>query len=128
MTGRARGYLLDTTALAALGGNQRVSMLIAMAPHSHLPLYAPVTCLDVADRIRPGIARHAGQIPAVETMDLTYAAVLELRERTADLPLDVAHVVSLARPSPEWLTGLIVVTARPQLYAPFDLPVYPITG
>jgi hypothetical protein len=58
----ARGYLLDTTALTALASSQRVSMLIATAPHFHLPLYAPVSCVDAADRIRPGIARHVGQI------------------------------------------------------------------
>lgn len=47
---------------------------------SHLPIYTPVTCLDAADRIRPGIARHIGRIAAVEAVDLTYSAVLDLRE------------------------------------------------
>ncbi len=125
-TTEARGFLLDTTALTALAYSRRVSILIATAPHFHLPLYAPVTCVDAADRIRPGIARHIGRIPAVEPVDLTYSAVLDLRERTPQTALDVAHVVSLAHPSPDWSAGLIVATAQPDLYASFDLPTYPI--
>ncbi|MGH4014698.1 MAG: hypothetical protein ACRDSL_12390 [Pseudonocardiaceae bacterium] len=120
----ARGYLLDTTALTALASSRRVSILITTAPYFHLPLYAPVTCLDAADRIRPGIARHVGRIPAVEPVDLTYSAVLDLRERTPQMALDVAHVVSLARPCPDWSTGLIVATAQPNLYTGLDLPIY----
>ncbi|MGH3934735.1 MAG: hypothetical protein ACRDS1_07140 [Pseudonocardiaceae bacterium] len=122
----ARGYLLDTTALTALPSSRRVSILLTTAPHFHLPLYAPVTCVDAADRIRPGIARHIGRVPAVEPVDLTYSAVLDLRERTRQLALDVAHVVSLAHPSLDWSAGLIVATAQPDVYAGFDLPIYPI--
>ncbi|MGH3939462.1 MAG: hypothetical protein ACRDTG_12680 [Pseudonocardiaceae bacterium] len=122
----ARGYLLDTTALTALPSSRRVSTLITTAPHFHLPLYTPVSCLDAADRIRPGIARHVGQIPAVEPVDLTFSAVLDLRERTPQLALDVAHVISLAHPSPDWAAGLIVATTQPDRYADFDLPIYPL--
>ncbi|MFN2494777.1 MAG: hypothetical protein ABR608_02545 [Pseudonocardiaceae bacterium] len=121
-----RGYLLDTTALTALPSSRRISILITTAPHFHLPLYAPVTCLDAADRIRPGIARHVGRIAAVEPIDLTYSAVLDLRERTPRLALDMAHVVSLALPSPDWSVGLIVATAQPDRYAGFELPIYPV--
>jgi len=122
----ARGYLLDTTALAALGSSRRVSVLLTTAPHFHLPIYAPVPCVDAADRIRPGIARHVGRIAAVETVDLTYSAVLDLRERTSQATLDVAHVIALARPSPDWSAGLIVATTRPTQYAGHDLPIYPV--
>ena len=104
-----------------------MSTLIATAPHFHLPLYAPVTCVDAADRVRPGIARHIGWILVVEPVDLTYATVLDLREHRPQTALDVAHVVSLARPNSEWSAGLIVATARPDLYGAFDLPIYPIT-
>lgn len=120
----ARGYLLDTTALAALASSWRMSTLIATAPHFHLSLYAPVSCVDAADRIQPGIARHIGQISAVEPIDLTYSAVLDLRERTPQTALDVAHVVNLAHPSLDWSARLIVVTAKRDLYAGFDLPLY----
>ncbi|MGH3873384.1 MAG: hypothetical protein ACRDSR_18055 [Pseudonocardiaceae bacterium] len=127
MTGTdARGYLLDTTALTVLASSWRVSTLITTAPHSRLPLYVPVTCVDAADRIRPGIARHIGRITAVELVDLTYSAVLDLRERTPQTALDVAHVVGLAHPSPDWSAGLIVATTQPHLYAGFDLPIYPV--
>ncbi len=98
MTGtEARGYLLDTTALTALPSSRRVSIFVTTAPHFHLPLYAPVTCVDAADRMRPGIARHVGRVPTVEPVDLTHSAVLDLRERTPHMALDIAHVVSLAR-------------------------------
>ncbi len=122
----ARGYLLDATALAALPSSRRVSILIASAPHFHLPLYAPVTCVEAADRMRPGVARHVGRVPAVEPVDLTYSAVLDLREHTPHLALDVAHVVTLAHPSPDWSAGLIVATAQPDAYAGFGLPIYPV--
>jgi hypothetical protein len=122
----ARGYLLDTTALTGLVTSRRVSTLIVTAPHFQLPVYAPVACVDAADRIRPGLAQHVGRITAIEPVDLTYATVLDARERTPELPLPVAHVVSLARPSPDWAAGLIVATARPELYRGFDLPLYPV--
>ncbi len=77
------------------------------------------------DRNR-GIARHVGRIPAVEPLDLTYSAVLDLRERTPQTALDVAHVVSLAHSSTDWSAGLIVATAQPDLYAGVDLPIYPV--
>lgn len=123
----ARGYLLDTTALTALGSSKRVSVLLTTAPHFHLPVYAPVTCVDAADRIRPGIARHIGRIAAVEPVDLTYNAVLSLRERTPKASLDIAHVIALARPSPDWSSGLIVATTRPDHYTGHDLPLYPVS-
>ncbi|HET9144009.1 hypothetical protein [Actinophytocola sp.] len=122
----ARGYLLDTTALAALGTSRRMSTLITAAPRLGLPLYAPVTCIDAADRIRSGIAAHIGRIPAVETLELTYDQVLQLREFAPTAALDVAHVISLARPSAAWPKGLIVATVLPRLYAGHDLAVYSI--
>lgn len=122
-----RGYLLDTTALAALGSSRRMSVLLTTAPLFQLPVYAPVTCVDAADRIRPGIARHIGRIAAVESVDLTYSAVFDLRERTPQKTLDIAHVITLARPSPDWSAGLIVVTSRPERYTGHDIPIYPIS-
>jgi hypothetical protein len=124
----ARGYLLDTSALAALGSSRRMSVLLTAAPQFQLPIYAPVTCVDAADRIRPGVARHVGRIAAVEPVDLTYSAVLDLRERTPAASLDVAHVIALAKPGPDWSTGLIVATTRPDRYIGHDLPIYPVGG
>jgi hypothetical protein len=122
----ARGYLLDTTALAALGTSRRMSTLITAAPRLGLPLYAPVTCVDAADRIRPGIAAHIGRIPAVETLELTYDQVLQLRESTPTAELDVAHVIQLARPSAAWPKGLIVATVLPGRYSCHDLAIYAV--
>jgi hypothetical protein len=61
-----------------------------------------------------------------EPITLTYSAVLDLRERSPQTALDVAHVVSLAHPSADWSTGLIVAIVQPDLYAGFDLPTYPV--
>jgi hypothetical protein len=92
-----RGYLLDTTALTALSSSQRTSVLLITVPHFHLPIYVPVTCIDAADRIRPDIARHIGRIATVEAVDLTYSAVLELREWTPQVPLDLASKIHIER-------------------------------
>jgi hypothetical protein len=124
----ARGYLLDATALAALGSSRRVSvLLLTAAPHFQLQIYAPVTCVDAADRIRPGIARHVGRLDIVEPVDLTYSVVLHLRERTPQESLDIAHVIALARPNPQWFTGLIVATTRPNQYTEHELAIYPVS-
>lgn len=121
---QARGYLLDTSALAALPFSRQVSTLITAAPRMRVPLYAPVTCLDAADRIQPGVARHIARIPAVEPVDLTYGAVLDLRQHTPTVPLDVAHVISLGRPRENRPAGLIIATVLPDLYDGFELRIY----
>jgi hypothetical protein len=116
--------LLDTSALAALPVSRQVSTLIVAAPRMRLPIFAPVTCVDAADRIRPGIARHIARIPAIEPVDLTYGAVLDLREQTPALALDVAHVISLGRAREDRPAGLLVATVRPDLYREFELRIY----
>lgn len=121
-----RGVLLDTTALVALGSSHQASHLITSAARFRRPLFAPVTCVDAADRIRLGIAKHVGQLAAVEIVELTYTHVLNTRERYPDLPPDLAHVIALAHPGPEWPGGLIVATTQPHRYEDFDLPIYPI--
>lgn len=120
------GLLLDTTALAALASSRTVSAIIASAPNLKHPLYAPVTCLDAADRICPGIAKHIGRLPAIEPLELTYADVLHLRQRAPQVALDVAHVIALAQRTPAMPTGLAVATVLPELYAGFDLQINPI--
>jgi hypothetical protein len=122
----ARGYLLDTSALAALPASHEMSLLVSAGPRFDWALYAPVTCVEAADRVRPGIARHIGRIPAVELLDLTYEDVVDIRERAPKLPLDVAHVLSLAQPTANWPAGLIVTTVLPDLYKGFDVRIYPV--
>jgi len=121
---RSGGYLLDTSALAALPFSRQVSTLIVAAPRMRLPIFAPVTCIDAADRIQPGIARHVARIPAIEPVDLTFGAVLDLRAHTPAIPLDVAHVISLGLPREDRPAGLLVATVRPDLYADFEVRVY----
>jgi hypothetical protein len=120
---KPRGHLLDTSALVGLKTRAEVSRIVATAPHFHVALYAPVACVDAADRIEPGIARHVGRLPAIETIDLTYDAVLQGREMTPDLPLPVAQVLYLARM--DW-SRPVVTTAEPDLYRRFGIDVYPI--
>ena len=121
-----RGYLLDTSALAALPKSHEMSLLVSAGPHFDWALYAPVTCVEAADRIRPGIARHIGRIPAVELLDLTYEDIVDMRERAPTAPVDVAHVITLAQPGASWPNGLIVTTVLPDLYNGFDLRLYPV--
>jgi hypothetical protein len=103
-----------------------VSAIVASAPNLEQKLYAPVTCLEAADRIRPGIARHIGRLPAIEPLDLTYADLLSLRQCAPEAALDVAHVIALARPTPIMPGGLAVATVMPELYAGFNLLINPI--
>ncbi|HEU5473606.1 MAG TPA: hypothetical protein VFV67_23410 [Actinophytocola sp.] len=103
-----------------------MSAIVASAPNLKLPLYAPVTCLDAADRICPGIVQHIGRLPAIEPLELTFADLLRLRHRAPHVALDVAHVIALALPTPTMPGGLAVATVVPELYADFDLHVNPI--
>lgn len=125
-TANSGGLLLDTTALVALASSRSVSAIIASAPTLERKLYAPVTCLDAADRICPGIAEHIGRLPAIEPLELTYADVLYLRRLAPKVALDVAHVTALARPTPTMPEGMAVATVVPELYAGFDLRINPI--
>jgi hypothetical protein len=125
-TAHPGGLLLDTTALAALASSRSVSAIVASAPTLKQKLYAPVTCLDAADRICPGIAKHIGRLPAIEPLELSFADVLDLRQRAPHIALDVAHVIALARPTPTMPGGLAVATVLPELYAGFDLQINPI--
>lgn len=120
------GLLLDTTALAALASSRSMSAIIAAAPNLERKLFAPVTCLDAADRICPGIAKHVAQLPAIEPLDLSYADLLHMRQCAPQASLDVAHVIALARPTPITPGGLAVATVMPELYAGFDLLINPI--
>ena len=124
--GNPRGLLLDTTALAALASSRSTSAIIASAPNLEHKLYAPVTCLDAADRIQPGIARHVGRLSAIEPLDLTYADLLAMRRCAPQAALDVAHVIALARPTPIMPGGMAVATVIPELYAGFDILINPI--
>lgn len=103
-----------------------MSLLVSAGPHFDWSLYAPVTCVEAADRIRPGIARHIGRIPAIRLLDLTYEDVVGIREHAPKAPLDVAHVVTLARPSVAWPNGLIVTTVLPDLYTGYDVRLYAV--
>jgi hypothetical protein len=120
------GLLLDTTALAALASSRSMSAIVASAPNLEHKLYAPVTCLEAADRICPGVAAHVGRLPAIETVDLTYADLLDIRQCAPQAALDVAHVIALARPTPMMPGGMAIATVMPELYAGFNLLINPL--
>jgi hypothetical protein len=125
------GVILDTSALARLGDSRTVSFLVATAGTGLHRLYASVACVDAADRLRPGIARHGltGLAGLLDPVELTVSAVLWAREHLPTEPVDIAHTAYLAWPGndPEWPKGRTVVTARAETYQRWGLSVYVIS-
>jgi hypothetical protein len=112
--------VFDHTALLALGaGNQLVSRVVTQAHQAPgRYVYAPAMCLAAAVADRPGLADHVGMLPAVEVVDLGYAAAAAVgRLIGAGMDWRAAHAADTARPSLEWPAGRPVVTAAPGTYA-----------
>jgi hypothetical protein len=118
------GVVFDHTALLALGsGSQQASRLV-VAAHGQAGrhVYAPALCLAAAVAQRPGLADHIGSLPAIEVVDLGYAAASTAGRLIADgLDWRACQAVDAARPSAEWPRGLPVVTALPDLYRPYRI-------
>jgi hypothetical protein len=116
--------VFDHTALLALGaGNQLVSRVVTQA--HHLPgryVYAPAMCLAAAAADRPGLADHVGMLPAVEVIELGYAAAAAVGRLISDgMDWRAAHAVDAARPSLDWPAGRPVVTDAPGTYAGLEV-------
>lgn len=125
------GVVLDTSALARLGINRTVSFLVVTAGTGLHRLYASVTCVDAADRLRLGIARHTltGLAGLLEPTELTVSAVLWAREHLPAELVDIAHTAYLAWPGndPEWPNGRTVATTRAEIYKAWNLSVHQIS-
>lgn len=104
--------ILDTTGLAAIGGNLLASRLIHRAhaePGWHL--YTTACALVEADRVRPGTGVHVAQLPAVTVLDLDLPAALAVAGEATWGP---AHTLYTAQPTPDRPAGAYVATTAPQ--------------
>jgi len=112
--------VFDHTALLALGaGNQLVSRVVTQAHQvAGRHVYAPAMCLAAAVADRPALADHVGMLPAVEVIELGYAAAAAVgRLIGGGMDWRAAHAVDAARPSLDWPAGRPVITNAPGTYA-----------
>jgi hypothetical protein len=111
--------VFDHTALLALGSGSRLASRLVVAAHGQTGrhVYAPALCLAAAVAQRPALADHVGGLPALEVLDLGYAAASSVGHLiSSGTPWQDAHAVDAARPSAEWPTGLPVATTTPENY------------
>jgi hypothetical protein len=128
--GTRSAVVVDDTALVALGaGNQMMSRLVVAAhgaPGRYV--YTPAMCLAAAVARRPRLGDHVGSLLAIHVVDLGFDGARAAGVLIAEgADWQHAHAVTAARPSPEWPTGLPVVTAAPDAYAGHDLEVISLT-
>ncbi|HEV2087881.1 MAG TPA: hypothetical protein VGR21_06195 [Cryptosporangiaceae bacterium] len=122
--------VFDHTALSGLGAGTR--FLSRMVDRAHYEpnryVYAPALCLVAAVADRRGLADHVGALPALEVLDLGYAAASAVGELVAaEVDWRLAHAVQAATPNAEWPQGLPVVTGAPDLYAPWRVATIPFS-
>jgi hypothetical protein len=121
--------VFDHTALLALGSGSRLASQLVVAAHGRAGrhVYAPAMCLAAAVAERPALADHVGALEAIEVVDLGYAAAGNVGRMIASgADWRDAQAVHTARPSAEWLAGLPVVTAQPEVYQPYRLKTIPL--
>jgi len=126
MSGAQSAVVLDHTALLALGaGSHLVSRTVASAHReSGRYVYTPAMCLAGAVAERPGLAGHIGALLAVEVVDLGYAGAAAVGGLiAAGVDWRTAHAIDTARPTLEWPTGRPVVTALPDPYDGWGVPI-----
>ncbi len=114
------GYVLDHTALGALGaGNRQLSRMIHAAYESpNEVLYVPALCLVAAVADRPGIAEHVGSLSALDIVELDYPAAATTGRLVArGVDWRAAQAIDVGRPTPDWPHGRPVATAEPKSYA-----------
>jgi len=113
------GYVLDHTALGALGaGNRQLSRMIHAAHESpNETLYVPALCLVAAVADRPAIADHVGSLSELDIVELDYSAAATTGRMIArGIDWRAAHAIHVGRPTPDWPRGRPVVTAEPKPY------------
>jgi hypothetical protein len=112
-------FVLDTPTLLGLGGNKQVSGLIHRAYiEADARLWVPLLSLVEAERERPGIIEHIGQLEVLHTLDLDYAEAygVMLLHREG-VPVGIAAAVRAARSlllDPE--SDALVATVAPEAY------------
>lgn len=121
--------VFDHTALLALGSGSQLASRLVVAAHGQAGrhVYAPALCLVAAVAQRPALADHLGSLPAIEVVDLGYAAASSVGRLVAEgLAWQDSQAVDAARPSVEWPRGLPVVTAQPDVYHPYGITAIPL--
>lgn len=110
-------YILDADTLLALGGNRQVSGLVHAARlEPDVFLHTPVLSVIEAERERPGIAVHIGQL-GIATVDLDYPATLTCCQLHQDgLPFGFAAAVEAALRVGEEYEEPFIATIRPGPY------------
>jgi hypothetical protein len=123
------GYVLDHTALVALGaGNLMLSQLVQAAHESADDnLFVPAVCLLAAVADRPALADHVGALPGLDVVELDYPAAAAAGRLVADgVDWRMAHAIHVALPSAEWPRGRPVVTGIPAPYEDRGVPTLPL--
>jgi hypothetical protein len=123
------GVVFDHTALLALGSGSQLASRLVVASHGQAGrrVYAPALCLAAAVAQRPALADHIGALPAIEVVDLAYAAASTVGRLIAEgLDWQACQAVDAARPSAQWPRGLPVVTALPDVYRPYGIAPIPL--
>jgi hypothetical protein len=128
-SGVSIGYVLDHSALAALGaGSRALSRMVQTAHESgEYHIYVPALCLLAATATRPAIADHVGSLPGLDVVELDYPAAAATGRLVAKgIDWRLAHAIHVGRPTADWLRGRPVVTGTPQPYAGQGVAVVPI--
>jgi hypothetical protein len=123
------GYLLDHTALSALGrGHRQLSRLVSAAgDENEWQVFVPALCLAAAEAERSGMADHIGALPAVEIVDLGFAGAAAVGRLVATgVDWRIAHAAQAGRPTAEWQAGRAVLTAQPDAYAKLGVATVPL--
>ena len=123
------GVVFDHTALLALGAGSQLASRLVVTAHGQAGrrVYAPAMCLAAAVSDRPALADHVGALPAIEVVDLGYAAASAVGQLIAEgFAWQDAQAVDAARPSAEWPAGLPVVTAMPENYHRHGIATVPL--
>nr|WP_203607016.1 hypothetical protein [Streptomyces sp. SID11385] len=111
--------------MLGLGGHRQVSALIHTAyADPEVRLWVPLLVLAEAERERPGLSEHVGQLNVLHTLDVDYTALHTVAELVRDgTPWGVAAAVQAVRALPVWhLTGS-VATVDAAAYEQHTVPV-----
>lgn len=116
--------IFDDTALLALGSGSILASRIASAAVSDGPrtVFVPTLSLAAAEALRLGVAEHAGALPSLELVELDFSAATRVGGLVrSGIGWGTAHAIHVAWPSPQWPTGLPVLTTSPRLYDKAEL-------
>ena len=117
--------VLDHTALLAIRRSQHVARAIATAPATGGHLLVPAMCLLAAAAQDPPIADHVGALHNVHIVELGLpGARFAAPVLAAGVAWSHVHAGEVARVSPVQPHGLLVMTADPQVYAPFNIETF----